>query len=121
MREFAWIAAAVVSVWSSSARAVDESAQDFSDPAIACQGEQFDQDMTRFIASGSLGRAGVQLRSLKDRTEVSRSKDRLVCSATFVFDDPKVGPLKFLIVMENRGGHPITHLEVPQDTPGQRP
>ena len=120
MREFAWIAA-VVSIWCSAARAVDESAQDFSDPAIACQGEQFAQDMTRLISSGSLGRAGVQLRYLKDQAEISRSKDRLVCSATFVFDNPQVGPLKFLIVRENRDGHPVTHLQVPQDTPGQHP
>ena len=120
MRMFAWIAA-VVSIWCSAAHAVDESAQDFSDPAIACQGEQFAQDMTRLISSGSLGKAGVQLQYLKDQAEVSRSKDRLVCSATFVFDSPQVGPLKFLIVRENQGGHPITRLEVPKDTPGQHP
>ena len=111
MKKLAAFAAVLVSLLVGNyvpARAEDETL-DYTNSIFQCDGDLVANELKELVTNGPAGKQGVQVLYLKNQQEVSRTKDKLVCTATLVLN---VSALNGTYTFElfNRDGHALTHL-----------
>jgi hypothetical protein len=88
---------------------------DFTDPILQCTGTFVTQDATENFANTPIGKLGYNIVYLKDLKEVSRSKDKLSCSATVVFNVTPPGAssdaVPYKIEFLNMDGHALISMQ----------
>jgi hypothetical protein len=82
---------------------------DYTNSMFQCDGDVVANEVKALVTNGPPGKQGVQVLYLKDQQEVSRTKDKLVCTATLVLNVPALNGT-YTVELFNQDGRALTHL-----------